>query len=92
VGIIEKDGGTLYCTALLLSREGAILSRHRKVYIFAVYYLHQANLFIYQLIPTAAERLVWGRGAGDGLDVVDLDIGKVGGLIWSESHRSFLYG
>ncbi|KAJ5152722.1 nitrilase [Penicillium canariense] len=64
VGIIEKDGGTLYCTALLLSRDGAVLSRHRK------------------LIPTAAERLVWGRGAGDGLDVVDLDIGKVGGLIW----------
>lgn len=31
VGIIEKDGGTLYCTALLLSRDGAILSRHRKV-------------------------------------------------------------
>lgn len=32
VGIIEKDGGTLYCTALLLSRDGAVLSRHRKVY------------------------------------------------------------
>lgn len=33
VGIIEKDGGTLYCTALLLSRDGAVLSRHRKVHI-----------------------------------------------------------
>lgn len=32
VGIIEKDGGTLYCTALLLGRDGAVLSRHRKVY------------------------------------------------------------
>ena len=32
VGIIEKDGGTLYCTALLLSRQGTVLSRHRKVY------------------------------------------------------------
>lgn len=32
VGIIEKDGGTLYCTALLLSRDGAVLSRHRKVH------------------------------------------------------------
>lgn len=31
VGIIEKDGGTLYCTALLLGRDGAVLSRHRKV-------------------------------------------------------------
>ncbi|KAJ9296349.1 hypothetical protein DTO217A2_8846 [Paecilomyces variotii] len=68
VGIIEKDGGTLYCTALLLGRDGAILSRHRK------------------LIPTAAERLVWGRGAGDGLDVVDTEIGKVGGLICWENY------
>jgi hypothetical protein len=34
------------------------------------------------LVPTAAERLVWGRGAGDGLKVVNTEIGKVGGLIW----------
>ena len=32
-----------------------------------------------QLIPTAAERLVWGRGSGDGLVVADTEIGKVGG-------------
>jgi hypothetical protein len=34
------------------------------------------------LIPTAAERLVWGRGAGDGLEVVQTDIGRIGTLIW----------
>jgi len=40
------------------------------------------ELTISQLIPTAAERLVWGRGAGDGLQVVDTEFGKMGGLIW----------
>jgi predicted amidohydrolase len=31
VGIIEKEGGTLYCTAVLFGRDGAILLKHRKV-------------------------------------------------------------
>ncbi|KAI8626865.1 carbon-nitrogen hydrolase [Xylariaceae sp. FL1651] len=68
VGIIEKDGGTLYCTALLVGRDGSILLKHRK------------------LIPTAAERLVWGRGSGDGLGVVQTDIGKIGTLICWENY------
>ncbi|KAF2791331.1 putative nitrilase [Melanomma pulvis-pyrius CBS 109.77] len=68
VGIIEKDGATLYCTAVLINRQGKLLSTHRK------------------LIPTAAERLVWGRGAGDGLKVVDTELGKVGGLICWENY------
>jgi predicted amidohydrolase len=34
VGIIEKEGGTLYCTALLLGRDGSILLKHRKVRFF----------------------------------------------------------
>lgn len=68
IGIIEKDGATLYCTAVLIGRDGALLSSHRK------------------LIPTGAERLVWGRGAGDGLKVVDTEIGKVGGLICWENY------
>jgi nitrilase len=38
------------------------------------------------LIPTAAERLIWGRGAGDGLKVIDTEIGKVGGLICWENY------
>ena len=31
VGIIEKDGGTLYCTAILIDRSGKLLYAHRKV-------------------------------------------------------------
>ncbi|KAF6788200.1 carbon-nitrogen hydrolase [Colletotrichum sojae] len=68
VGIIEKAGGTLYCTALLLDRDGKMVYKHRK------------------LIPTAAERLVWGRGAGDSLKVSQTDVGKVGSLICWENY------
>ncbi|KAI9815786.1 MAG: hypothetical protein M1827_002182 [Pycnora praestabilis] len=68
IGIIEKEGGTLYCTAVQLGRDGKLLYRHRK------------------LIPTAGERLVWGRGAGDGLVVANTDIGKIGGLICWENY------
>ena len=31
IGIIEKDGGTLYCTAVLIGKDGTLLNRHRKV-------------------------------------------------------------
>lgn len=31
VGVIERDGGTLYCTALTFSPDGRILARHRKL-------------------------------------------------------------
>ncbi|MFQ5603581.1 MAG: carbon-nitrogen hydrolase family protein [bacterium] len=34
-----------------------------------------------KLIPTYTERLLWGRGDGSTLAVVDTDIGRVGGLI-----------
>lgn len=31
VGIIERDGGTLYCTAVYLGADGRILGKHRKL-------------------------------------------------------------
>ncbi len=31
VGVIERDGGTLYCTVLFFSAEGAFLGKHRKL-------------------------------------------------------------
>lgn len=45
VGVIERDGGTLYCTALFFGPQG-YLGKHRK------------------LMPTAAERLIWGSAMG----------------------------
>jgi len=31
IGVIERDGGTLYCTALFIAPDGALLGKHRKV-------------------------------------------------------------
>jgi nitrilase len=31
LGVIERDGGTLYCTALFFGPDGALLGKHRKV-------------------------------------------------------------
>lgn len=39
-----------------------------------------------KLIPSAAERLVWSRGAGDGLKAVETELGMVGGLICWENY------
>jgi nitrilase len=33
IGIVEKEGGTLYCTSILLDRKGDLVSSHRKVRI-----------------------------------------------------------
>jgi len=31
IGVIERDGGTLYCTALFFAPDGALLGKHRKL-------------------------------------------------------------
>jgi len=31
VGIIERDGGTLYCTVVFFDNEGTYLGKHRKL-------------------------------------------------------------
>src|SRR3954468_5765625 len=49
VGVVERDGGGLFCPALFFGPDGALLGKHRK------------------LMPTAAERLVWGFGDGSTL-------------------------
>ena len=71
VGVIEKDGGTLYCTTLIISPRGDI-AKHRK------------------LMPTAAERLIWGFGDGSTLPVVDSGIGRIGSVICWENYMPML--
>jgi nitrilase len=39
-----------------------------------------------KLVPTAGERLVWGRGDGTDLEVYDLPFGKLSGLICWENY------
>ncbi len=77
VGLIERDGGTLYCTVVFYGSDGSILGKHRK------------------LMPTAAERLVWGFGDGSTMPVVDSPAGKLGAAICWENYlplyRTTLY-
>jgi nitrilase len=72
MGVIERDGGTLYCTVLFFDSRGAYLGKHRK------------------LMPTAAERLVWGYGDGSTLPVFDTEVGKLGAVICWENYMPML--
>jgi len=72
MGVIEREGGTLYCTVLFFDPSGAYLGKHRK------------------LMPTAAERLVWGYGDGSTLPVFDTEVGKLGAVICWENYMPML--
>lgn len=72
IGVVERAGGTLYCTALMFSPDGELLGKHRK------------------LMPTAAERLVWGFGDGSTLPVVNTAIGRLGTVICWENYMPLL--
>jgi nitrilase len=78
VGIIERDGGTLYCTIVFYNPDGSFLGKHRK------------------LMPTAAERLIWGFGDGSTMPVIDTSVGRIGAAICWENYlplyRTALYG
>lgn len=67
IGVIERDGGTLYCTALTFSAHGELIGRRRK------------------LMPTAAERVVWGMGDGSTLECVDAPSGRISSIICWEN-------
>lgn len=72
VGVVERDGGTLYCTAAVFGPDGGLLCTHRK------------------LVPTALERVVWGRGDGSTLPVVTTPLGKIGAVICWENYMPLL--
>lgn len=71
IGVIEREGGTLYCTVLFFAA-GRYFGKHRK------------------LMPTAAERLVWGFGDGSTLPVFDTELGKLGAVICWENRMPLL--
>ena len=77
VGLVERCGRTLYCTAVVIAPDGAVLGQHRK------------------LVPTAAERLIWGRGDASDIAVINTEVGRVGLAICWESYmplyRTALY-
>jgi nitrilase len=77
VGVVERSGGTLYCSVLFYGEDGGFLGKHRK------------------LMPTAAERLVWGFGDGSTMPVVATPVGRIGAAICWENYmpmyRTTLY-
>jgi nitrilase len=72
IGVVERDGGTLYCSVLFFAADGTLLGKHRKV------------------MPTAAERLVWGYGDGSTMPVFDTPIGRIGAVICWENYMPLL--
>ncbi len=72
IGCIERDGGTLYCTALFFDGARGLIGKHRK------------------LMPTAAERLIWGFGDGSTMPVFDTPLGRVGAVICWENYMPML--
>jgi len=72
IGVVERDGGTLYCTVLFFGSSGDYLGKHRK------------------LMPTAAERLVWGSGDGSTLPVFATPLGRLGAVICWENYMPLL--
>ncbi len=72
IGVIERDGGTLYCTALFFDGASGLVGKHRK------------------LMPTAAERLIWGFGDGSTMPVFSKDFGTIGAVICWENYMPAL--
>jgi nitrilase len=72
LGCLERDGGTLYCTALFLDGASGVVGKHRK------------------LMPTGAERLIWGFGDGSTLPVFDTSLGRIGAVICWENYMPAL--
>ena len=40
VGVIEKDGGTLYCTVIFVSPDEGLVGKHRKLIVRLAHILH----------------------------------------------------
>ncbi len=72
IGIIERVGSTLYCTALIIDGVTCNVSLHRK------------------LMPTAAERLIWGFGDGSTMQAVETAIGIIGAVICWENYMPMM--
>ncbi len=71
-GVIERDGSTLYSTAVFLDPDLGLVGKHRK------------------LVPTARERVFWGRGDGSTLPVIPTAAGLAGAAICWENHMPLL--
>lgn len=72
IGVLERDGSTIYCTVLFFAPDGSLLGKHRK------------------LMPTGAERLIWGQGDGSTMPVFGTDVGRIGAVVCWENYMPAL--
>jgi nitrilase len=72
IGVIEREGGTLYCSVLFFGADGSWLGKHRK------------------LMPTGAERLIWGFGDGSTMAVFNTELGRLGAVICWENYMPMM--
>lgn len=72
IGVIERAGSTLYCTALYFDPQAGLVAKHRK------------------LMPTGTERLIWGKGDGSTLPVLDTQVGRLGAVVCWENMMPLL--
>lgn len=72
IGVLERDGSTIYCTVLFFAPDGTLLGKHRK------------------LMPTGAERLIWGQGDGSTMPVFGTEVGRIGAVVCWENYMPAL--
>jgi predicted amidohydrolase len=84
---IKSDAIAQLCTAAAEAQLNLVMGLHevsgRTLYNSMVYISDEGEVLGLhrKLIPTYTERLVWGRGDGRTLTVVDTSIGRLGGLV-----------
>ncbi|KAK4700077.1 nitrilase, partial [Phenoliferia sp. Uapishka_3] len=83
IGVIERSlvGATLWCTNLLFSPQGVLLSKHRKLQPTAAERIVWSQGHARNESPLLSS----GGASTDNLAVVDTPIGKIGGLICWEN-------
>ncbi|WWC63997.1 uncharacterized protein I303_106603 [Kwoniella dejecticola CBS 10117] len=89
IGVVEREliGSTLYCTNLLFSPSGRLLSKHRKLQPTAAERIvwHQGDDTNPAAPATRDEKGEERQARDDNLPVVETKIGKIGGLICWEN-------
>jgi nitrilase len=80
LGAIAREAGIWLAT-------GANELERGTIYNALLVYAPDGSLALHhrKLMPTNHERLVWGLGSGDGLEAVETDLGRIGGLICWEN-------